>query len=591
MKVKNNVYMKTAPQEDDNNPPSEDKNPLSEKKASVSEVWLPEATTAFKLFMSANMASALLSNISDCDEAYNYWEPLHYIFYGEGFQTWEYSPAYAIRSWAYIRLHSMFTWPFLNMFNSNKLLVFYFIRTVLALFCSMCQVQFYTGVALMFGSNVARMVLVFLTFGAGMFVSATAFLPSTFCMYITYLTFGFWMQGYMQYAVLSVAAGAIIGWPFSAALGIPLAVDILLRRRKYQQFVKWCLVAIVVFLLPSMLVDSYYYGKPVIASANIVLYNVFTEHGPDIYGVEPLSFYFINGLLNFNVVFALAVFCGPIVTLCEMLICLKVSGYKPPHVLFTLFLTPLYIWIGIFFTQSHKEERFLFPIYPLICFCAAVAIATVQKLYCIVLKWHKIVDFRWISITVLAVYVILSMSRVFALFQGYHAPLEIYPSLLRVSEDLGETTRENSVRVCVGKEWYRYPSSFFLPANFSMNFVKSDFRGQLPGHLSKPPPIGTRDIPSDMNGANLEEVSRYVDINTCHFLVDLSIPGQSSKSEPDYASDKAKWTEIKSISFLDASHSSNRLLRAFYIPYIFETRNRFARYVLLQSKVNELPTR
>ena len=36
---------------------------------------------------------------------FNFWEPLHYLDRGYGFQTWEVSPVYAIRSWAYIILH------------------------------------------------------------------------------------------------------------------------------------------------------------------------------------------------------------------------------------------------------------------------------------------------------------------------------------------------------------------------------------------------------------------------------------------------------------------------------------------------------
>lgn len=36
---------------------------------------------------------------------YNFWEPLHYLWKGYGFQTWETSPDYSIRSWAYILLH------------------------------------------------------------------------------------------------------------------------------------------------------------------------------------------------------------------------------------------------------------------------------------------------------------------------------------------------------------------------------------------------------------------------------------------------------------------------------------------------------
>ena len=32
---------------------------------------------------------------------------MHYLLYGSGFQTWEYSPVYAIRSYAYLLLHAI----------------------------------------------------------------------------------------------------------------------------------------------------------------------------------------------------------------------------------------------------------------------------------------------------------------------------------------------------------------------------------------------------------------------------------------------------------------------------------------------------
>lgn len=34
--------------------------------------------------------SATSNIIHDCDEVFNYWEPLHYLIYKSGFQTWEY---------------------------------------------------------------------------------------------------------------------------------------------------------------------------------------------------------------------------------------------------------------------------------------------------------------------------------------------------------------------------------------------------------------------------------------------------------------------------------------------------------------------
>ena len=38
----------------------------------------------------SRLLSALVNIIHDCDEVYNYWEPLHYLVHGSGMQTWEY---------------------------------------------------------------------------------------------------------------------------------------------------------------------------------------------------------------------------------------------------------------------------------------------------------------------------------------------------------------------------------------------------------------------------------------------------------------------------------------------------------------------
>ncbi len=45
---------------------------------------------AFCFLMIARYYSAMHNNIHDCDEVFNYWEPLHYLLYKSGFQTWEY---------------------------------------------------------------------------------------------------------------------------------------------------------------------------------------------------------------------------------------------------------------------------------------------------------------------------------------------------------------------------------------------------------------------------------------------------------------------------------------------------------------------
>lgn len=53
----------------------------------------------------ARLVSVACNIIHDCDEVFNYWEPLHYLLYGYGMQTWEYSQQYALRSYLYLLLH------------------------------------------------------------------------------------------------------------------------------------------------------------------------------------------------------------------------------------------------------------------------------------------------------------------------------------------------------------------------------------------------------------------------------------------------------------------------------------------------------
>ena len=72
------------------------------------------------------------------------------------------------------------------------------------------------------------------------------------------------------------------------------------------------MISAVIILALQIPVDSLFYGKLVIASLNIVKYNVLSDHGPDLYGTEPWTYYLFNGLLNFNVAFILALLVWPL---------------------------------------------------------------------------------------------------------------------------------------------------------------------------------------------------------------------------------------------------------------------------------------
>ncbi|XP_070538131.1 alpha-1,2-mannosyltransferase ALG9-like [Ptychodera flava] len=557
--------------------------------ASQFQCWTPKGQTAFKLLISARFTAALLSNISDCDETFNYWEPTHFLQYGSGFQTWEYSPVYAIRSYAYVMLHLLPAKLHAHLFHANKILVFYFVRCVLGFICALCELYFYKGVCRLFGGNIGRLTLFSLVLNTGMFISSAAFLPSSFSMYMTLLAMGAWFTDNIAISVLSIASSAILGWPFAGAIGIPIAVDFVLRRREILQFIKWCVIALLVILVPVVMVDSHFYGKLVVTPLNIVLYNVFSEHGPDLYGVEPWTYYFINGFLNFNVAFLMALVALPAALLVTFILRYRYNSDERSPIPSWLSLSPMYIWILVFFTRPHKEERFLFPIYPLFCLAGAVTMASVQKIYHLMFfgqkNKHYTTSSGWLAVVVGVVFTVLSLSRSVALFHGYHGPLDLYPELNRLAD--GETgvhklPADAQVNVCVGKEWYRFPSSYFLPNDrWHLQFIASEFRGQLPKPYSNRADA-TQLIPSHMNDLNLEETSRYIDVNECHYLVDLDVPVVTPR-EPRYSQQEDNWTVVASVDFLDASRS-HKLLRAFYIPFLSDQYCSRVGYNLLKNK-------
>lgn len=418
-----------------------------------------------------------------------------------------------------------------------------------------------------------------------------------------------------QLAIFAVAFSTLVGWPFSVALGIPIAVDLVIKQRNFLFFVVWSAISFFVIAVPLVAVDSLFYGKFVFAPWNILKYNVFGKGGPDLYGVEPWTFYFINGFLNFNIVFVLALLSIPLIEFKVLFDTLATTLSDKSWLSFLYGTLQVYsgardstasraskgyrqavqsmlIWMLVFFTRPHKEERFLFPIYPLIGLSAAVTLSLLPEITPILLGMLRFprplkqlarILTSWLPAVVGVVYLLVSLSRGYALYSGYHAPLDAYREFNY--DDIKTIVQPiySDINVCVGKEWYRYPSSFFLPgARWKLRFLKSGFKGQLPKPYLEGS-NGTLVVPTDMNDMNREEPSRYFDVSLCHFLVDLDLP-ESSEDDPSYAKDTKTWELVASHPFLDAQRS-HKLFRAFYVPFLSKKYNKYADYVVLLNKV------
>lgn len=184
---------------------------------------------AFFVFAAANLVAAFFSPIQDCDEVFNYWEPTHYLNHGYGFQTWEYSPEYAIRSWTYTGLHAAVIWLGGLLPFSTKVAEFYFLRVVLALFCALCETRLYSIISRTLHHRVAIFFMTALVFSPGMYHASPAYLPSSFAMYTSMLGFSAFMDGRGDKGtapgIFWFACGALLGWPFAGALIIPFLLE------------------------------------------------------------------------------------------------------------------------------------------------------------------------------------------------------------------------------------------------------------------------------------------------------------------------------------------------------------------------------
>lgn len=258
------------------------------------------------------------------------------------------------------------------------------------------------------------------------------------------------------------------------------------------------------------------YKKLVIVPLNIVLYNVFSgpDRGPDIFGTEPWHFYIRNLLLNFNIWFVLAVAALPIFTLKKMFSKTPQEGGTATGLRSVIFMSPFYLWLGIFSFQPHKEERFMYPAYPALALNAAMSLHILLAAFgnsdskTLVGKIPAKLKLALVSSLMLAS-VDLGAARIYGIISAYSAPTKIYESLQN------GTVGAAGDSVCLGKEWYRFPSQYHLPRNMRAKFVKSEFDGLLPGEFSEANTgfgfwSGAWLTPSGMNDQNIEDLAKYV---------------------------------------------------------------------------------
>ncbi len=242
----------------------------------------------------------------------------------------------------------------------------------------------------------------------------------------------------------------------------------------------------------------------------------------------------------------------------------------------------------------------MFVIYPLLALTAAVTVHFMDVIIMnTILKGfvHHQPSRMYLRRSIIAlIYVLvtlLSIARIMALVNAYSAPFAVWttvgrhlqgpingipetssrnPSLYALPKivqryfptwETGEPSLPGSrpgARVCVGKEWYRYPASFFLPERTKESsalfadkrphtpggpaeiaFIPNNFSGLLPQPYLSGIPEGSRQLRTGFNDENRHEPGSYVPLESCDYIVDLQLPPERTRDahyEPYFQADK-----------------------------------------------------
>ena len=553
-------------------------------------------------------------------------------------QTWEYAPQYALRTYAYLlpmvgiaksfefilgkipysssvakQLPALLqmapafesTTTTLLSAGENKPLLFAMLRSFLAFVSCYSELSFLSAVHDRIHPTIAHWTALCTLTAAGNFHSGQAFLPSSSVMILWRLSAANQLRERHALAIFwGLVAVLAVGWPFCAVLFISTGFWALWKAGLRDIVVERCMIKSRVWSVAYVLlrtlahaiaiqavviaIDYYYYGKLVSPILNIFVYNA-QSGGDELYGVEPLSYYAKNLLLNFNIVALMGVLSLPLLMLRKAMerFLPKMHWVDDKHnqnySMAILVLVPMYIWMAIVFPRAHKEERFLFPIYPMICFGAGITmhevLNTISKIMSSIRSTDKTertgtnARLVW-GLALLCPFAAISISRSFALYHHYSAPLAIYRELFHRAID-SPMLREDSdktIYVCTAGEWHRYPSSFFLPPNHQLGFLKSSFTGQLPQQFTE---FGSKEESleaqaGEFNDVNKEEMDRYVDIRQCSYVIEL-VPSDidSTQNIPEslqYMRSWGTWTQLASYEYLDAE-STSVLHRILYLPF------------------------
>ncbi|CAH0516350.1 unnamed protein product [Peronospora belbahrii] len=210
-------------------------------------------------------------------------------------------------------------------------------------------------------------------------------LPNVYALIFVLVGFGFWLRGKWQSCVYLFTFATIVFRGDTIVLFAPMALNMLFSRRvSFGRMIWWGLVAGLVSLTGTVLVDSYFWQRWLWPEGEVLWFNIVQNKSSE-WGVSPPLWYFTSALPRALQMTALLIPFG----LSPLLPALSKSR-STNEIAWTFKTTPIvdwsvlsmvwpvFVYLVLYSFLPHKELRFIFNAIPILNMVSAVGLA---KLY------------------------------------------------------------------------------------------------------------------------------------------------------------------------------------------------------------------
>ncbi|CAI5744707.1 unnamed protein product [Peronospora destructor] len=227
--------------------------------------------------------------------------------------------------------------------------------------------------------------LVFFSGGFHLLFYMSRTLPNTYALGFVLIALGFWLRGKWQRSVFLFTFATVVFRGDTVVLFAPVVLNMLLSRRvSFFRMMSWGLLAGIVSLTATVLVDSYFWQRWLWPEGEVLWFNTVQNKSSE-WGVSPPLWYFTSALPRALQATALLIPIGlstllPVLlksrSLHEIAWAFKTTPVVDWSVLSVVW--PGFVYLTIYSFLPHKELRFIFNAIPILNMVSAVGLA---KLY------------------------------------------------------------------------------------------------------------------------------------------------------------------------------------------------------------------